>query len=298
MLAYTLAVVAWGAIVRATGSGAGCGNHWPMCNGELVPRSRALETMIEFSHRVTAGLSTLLVVGLLVWSFRTLPSKHPARRAAVFSGVFTFVEALIGAALVLLDKVAKDQSAGRIVYLSVHLINTFLLVGAIALTAWWASGAPRMDWQGRAKWRWGAIAGLVGTLILGVSGAITALGDTLYPSKSLVEGLQADFAVTANFLVSFRKYHPLIAVLVGGYLGCFAMFALLRRRQTEAVKSLAASLLVLIGVQWVLGLLDVALLAPVWMQLVHLLFADILWIAAVLLSVAVNAEKPERPLHL
>ena len=49
VLAANLAVVAWGAFVRATGSGAGCGQHWPPCNGAVVPRSPTAETAIEFS---------------------------------------------------------------------------------------------------------------------------------------------------------------------------------------------------------------------------------------------------------
>ncbi|MCU1257164.1 MAG: Heme synthase, cytochrome oxidase biosis protein Cox15-CtaA [Bryobacterales bacterium] len=285
VLVYNLAVVAWGAFVRATGSGAGCGNHWPLCNGVAIPQSPQLATIIEFSHRLTAGLSTLAVIGLAAGSFRVFPPKHPARRAAVFAVVFTFLEALIGAGLVLAQKVAQDQSFARVVYLSVHLINTFLLVGAIALTAWWASGTPRMAWKQAGNWRWAALAGLLATLLLGVSGAVTALGDTLYPSKSLAEGLRSDFAPTTNLLIRFRIYHPLIAILVGGYLGTLAILAMLRR-SGALVRPLAATLLVLIATQWALGALDVVLLAPFWLQLVHLLLADLLWVAAVLMSAA------------
>lgn len=290
VLGYNFAVVAWGAYVRATGSGAGCGNHWPSCNGQLVPHSPKLATIIEFSHRITAGLSSLLVVGLVVWAFRALPNRHPGRRAAVMAFIFTFVEAGIGAGLVLLEKVAKDQSFARVVYLSVHLVNTFLLVGAIALTAWWASGAPRIQWRGPNIWRLPALAGLLATLVLGVSGAVTALGDTLFPSASFLEGIKSDFAPTAHLLIRFRIYHPLFAMLVGLYLGAFAIAALLKRR-SETVQPLATGLLGLILVQWALGGLDAILLAPVWMQLIHLLLADFLWVAAVLLSAALVTEE-------
>ncbi len=199
--------------------------------------------------------------------------------------VFTFIEAGIGAGLVLLEKVAKDQSFARVVYLSVHLVNTFLLVGAIALTAWWASGAPQVQWRGPNVWRLPAVVGLLATLVLGVSGAVTALGDTLFPSASFLEGIRSDFAPTAHLLIRFRIYHPLLALLVGGYLGVFAIAALLKRR-SGPVQPLAAGLLGLILLQWALGGLDAILLAPVWMQLIHLLLADFLWVAAVLLSAA------------
>jgi len=288
VLAYNFLVIAWGAIVRATGSGAGCGNHWPSCNGVLMPRSPQVATMIEFVHRLTAGLSTLLVIALAVWAFRALPKYHVGRRAAVMAVVFTFVEAGIGAGLVLLEKVAKDESFARVVYLSVHLVNTFLLVAAIALTAWWASGGARIQWTGPNAWRTPALAGLAATLVLGVSGAVTALGDTLYPSASFLDGIRSDFAPTAHVLIRFRVYHPLLAVLVGTYLGGFAIFALVKRR-TALVQPLALALLALILTQWALGGLDAVLLAPVWMQVIHLLLADALWVAAVLLSAALVA---------
>ena len=275
VLAYNFVVIAWGAIVRATGSGAGCGNHWPSCNGVLVPRSPQTATMIEFAHRLTAGLSTLLVIALAVWAFR----------AAAMAVVLTFIEAGIGAGLVLLEKVAKDESFARVVYLSVHLVNTFLLVAAIALTAWWASGGPRIQWRGLNAWRLPALVGLAATLVLGVSGAVTALGDTLYPSASFLDGIRSDFAPTAHALIRFRVYHPLFAMVVGAYLGAFAIAALMKRRNA-LVEPIAIALLTLIMVQWALGGLDVVLLAPVWMQVIHLLLADALWVAAVLLSAA------------
>ena len=289
---YLVAVILFGAWVRIAGAGAGCGNHWPSCNGVLVPRSPQTATVIEFAHRLTAGLSTLLVIALAIWAFRALPKHHPGRRAAVMAVVLTFVEAGIGAGLVLLEKVAKDESFARVVYLSVHLVNTFLLVAAIALAAWWASGAPRIQWRGKNSWRLPALVGLAATLVLGVSGAVTALGDTLYPSASFLDGIRSDFAPTAHALIRFRVYHPLFAMLVGGYLGAFAVCALLKRRGV-LVQTLATVLLGLIVVQWALGGLDAILLAPVWMQLIHLLLADALWVSAVLLSAALVAVPVE-----
>ncbi len=285
VLGWNMLVIAWGAYVRASGSGAGCGNHWPLCNGVVLPQSPKFATIIEFSHRLTAGLSTITVIGLVAGCFLLLPRCHPARRASVFAVVFTFLEALIGAALVLAQKVAQDQSFARVVYLSVHLVNTFLLVAAIALTAWWASGMPPLDWKRAGNWRWATLAGLLATLLLGVSGAVTALGDTLYPSKSLAEGWHNDFSPTANMLIRFRIYHPLIAILTGAGLGTLALFAILRRSGV-VVRPLALTLLGLVATQWALGALDVLLLAPFWLQLTHLLLADLLWVAAVLLSAA------------
>jgi len=69
VLAYFIAVILWGTLVRATGSGAGCGNHWPLCNGVVIQHSASVNTMIEFTHRLTSGLSFFAVVGLLAWTF-------------------------------------------------------------------------------------------------------------------------------------------------------------------------------------------------------------------------------------
>jgi heme A synthase len=283
VLAYNLAVVMWGAFVRATGSGAGCGNNWPLCNGVAVPHSPALNTIIEFVHRVSSGIALIFIVVLLVWSFRAYPKGHAVRLGAVLAAFFTFTEALIGAGLVLFEKTAQDKSTARVFSLSVHLINTFLLIACIALAAWWASGGARLRWKNAGPARWLIVIALAGTLLLGVSGAITALGDTLYPAKSLSEGLAADLSPAAPFLVKFRKFHPSLALAVGAFLAFFAIYESLRR-QSVWLRRFAFTLCGLVVTQWGLGALDVVLLAPYWAQLTHLFLADLLWIAAVLFS--------------
>src|SRR5688572_10806452 len=143
VLAYNVAVIAWGAYVRATGSGAGCGNHWPLCNGEVVPRAPELATVIEFSHRVTSGLSLIAIAVLVGWIFRACRPGHPARVGAVLSGVLILTEAGVGAGLVLFQLVADNATMARAMFIAVHLLNTFLLLGALTLTAWWVSvGVP------------------------------------------------------------------------------------------------------------------------------------------------------------
>jgi heme A synthase len=292
VLAYNLAVVMWGAFVRATGSGAGCGANWPLCNGVALPRSPALNTVIEFIHRVSSGIALILILALLVWAFRSYSKGHPVRLGASLAVFFTFTEALIGAGLVLFEKTALDKSAARVVSLSVHLINTFLLVACIALTAWWASPAGgRLRWKNAGPAAWFIVTALVGMLLLGVSGAITALGDTLYPAKSLAEGLAADLSPAAPFLVKFRKFHPAIAIGVGSFLAFFALYEALRRTSLD-LRRFAFVVCGLVLTQWGLGALDVVLLAPYWAQLTHLFLADLLWIAAVLFSASLLSCPP------
>ena len=79
-LLFCLAVIIWGAFVRATGSGAGCGDHWPLCNGVVVPRAPALETVIEMTHRLTSGLFLVGVIYALVFTVRNFPKGSVLRK--------------------------------------------------------------------------------------------------------------------------------------------------------------------------------------------------------------------------
>ncbi|MGB7760253.1 MAG: COX15/CtaA family protein [Bryobacteraceae bacterium] len=279
VLAYNFAVVLWGAYVRATGSGAGCGNHWPLCNGPVTPQTPAGATVIEFTHRVTSGLDLILVAALVVWASREYPKRHRVRLGATLSAAFLVTEALLGAALVLLNHVARNASASRAWSLSAHLINTLTLLACLALTAWWGSGRPAIRLRGRPAWMAGATLALFA--VLGVSGAIAALGDTLFPVTSLAAGFSRDFDPSANLFVRLRVWHPLIAAVASAWVLYFAVSGLssggLGRRLSYAV-------LALTGAQLAGGAINLLLLAPVGMQLVHLLLADLLWIALVLVS--------------
>lgn len=278
VLGYNLLVILWGAYVRATGSGAGCGAHWPLCQGVVLPRAPEVETLIEFSHRLSSGLVLALAAVLLVWAFRAYPKGSFVRKGAAFTLFFTLTEALVGAGLVLFGLTAENDSAARAASIAVHLVNTFLLLAALTLTAWWATrGEPeRLIWQPRA---WLVAVALLGVMAIGVSGAITALGDTLFPSRSLAEGFTQDFSPAAHFLIRLRIYHPLVAVIVCGYI----LMANRWLQQNETSGRWRFRLVnSLIVVQLTAGAINVALLAPVWMQLVHLLLADLVWISLIL----------------
>ncbi|MGH9340259.1 MAG: COX15/CtaA family protein [Acidobacteriota bacterium] len=289
VLAFTLLVILWGAYVRATGSGAGCGSHWPLCNGEVIPRAAELATFIEFTHRATSGLALLLVLGLLS-AFRLFPRGSPVRTGAVFSVVLIFIEALIGAGLVLFELVAQNASIARAVSIAAHLVNTFLLLAALTLTAWWASGKSGLSLRRQGLISWILGLAFVALLALGATGAVSALGDTLFPARSLAEGVQQDFSPTAHFLIRLRVIHPTLAIIIGGYLlfAAWFVYTLRRRPETRIFSHLVALLVV---IQIIVGSINIALLAPVWIQLLHLLLADLLWISVVLLAAAALAKQ-------
>jgi heme A synthase len=292
-LAFALAVILWGAFVRASGSGAGCGSHWPTCNGEVIPHPKSIQTIIEFTHRATSGISFLLVLAQFVWAFVAFPRRHPIRIGAAFSMFFMVTEAAVGAGLVLFELVAENKSIARAEFMAVHLINTFLLVASMSLTAFWASGGP-VPRRGGGGEGAGLLAGLLGvgmfgTLLVGVTGAVAALGDTLFPARTLGEGLAQDLSPTAHFLVQLRVLHPVVAAVTTAYV-LFVTGLVGAKR--PALRPWAARVGVLVGLQIGAGFLNLLLLAPVWMQIVHLLMADVVWIGLVLLGSATLGELP------
>lgn len=237
--------------------------------------------MIEFSHRVSSGLILLLIIILYLAARLSYKKGSLVRKAALFALIFTLTEVLIGAGLVIFELVAENESMTRAFSMVAHLINTYLLIAMLTLTAWWASrgDVDRLTWPGGRGVM--MLAAMVGFLVLGVTGGLTALGDTLFPASSLAEGLAQDFSPTAHFLVRLRTLHPLIAALIGLYILVAA--ALLRIKGSQPIVSSLASILIgLFALQLILGGLNVILLVPVWLQVTHLLVSDLVWTALVL----------------
>jgi cytochrome c oxidase assembly protein subunit 15 len=293
VLIYFIAVILWGGLVRATGSGAGCGDHWPLCNGTVMQHSARVDTMIELTHRITSGFSFLLVVALLAWTLAGTARGHLARVAAGAAVVFTVIEAALGAFLVKLGLTAQSRSPLRAPYLALHLTNTLLLVAALTLTAHLLS---RRTGHLRSKVHlvapFGAIASVLALLIVGVTGSLAALGDTLFPARSLGAAFAQDFSATSGWLVRWRWTHPTVAFLASVFLIWLLVRAAQRRTHWDN-RGLSALVLILLACQYVLGVLDVAFLAPVWLQIAHLLGADVLWAALVVLAARLVLEPLE-----
>jgi heme a synthase len=283
VLVWNVLVALWGAYVRASGSGAGCGSHWPLCNGEVVPAAPRIQTVIEFTHRMMSGVALAGAAALWLWSRARYERGSRVRKMALASIVFLVVEALLGAGLVLFNYVDKNASLGRAAYLSLHLLNTLLLLGALALTAWFSGGGEEISARRPAF----VIAALPVVALVSVSGAIAALGDTLFPAATLSEGLRQDFSSAANFLLRLRILHPLFAVLAGAYIASLAV-VILRSKRPPVVMKLAILALGAALAQLGAGGINLLLLAPVWMQIAHLFLAYFLWISLVLLTVEVK----------
>jgi heme A synthase len=289
VLAYNIIVILWGAYVRASGSGAGCGSHWPLCNGEVIPRAPQSETIVEFTHRLMSGVALLLVVGLVIWAWKEFPSRHAVRLGAGFSMFFMLTEALVGAGLVLFQLVAENSSIVRAFSISIHLLNTFLLLACLSLTAWWSEDGQLLVTRKIGALGWMLGIGLVGVLVLGMSGAVTALGDTLFPASSFSEGFREELSPTAHVLVRIRILHPTIAVLVSVYL-ILVLAWVCAVRPNPINNKIRRVLALLIAIQIFAGVVNVFLLAPIWLQIVHLLLSDAIWILLVIFSANALSE--------
>jgi heme a synthase len=279
VLAYNVLVVLWGAYVRASGSGAGCGGNWPLCNGQVLPKAPQLQTLVEFSHRLMSGLALFAVVALCLTAFRLFPRGNTLRRLSAAAVIFLCLEALLGAGLVLFNYVAHNASVGRAIYLAAHLTNTLLLLGTLAATAWYADSKPVELKFKNVPWPFWAALPLA--ILVSITGSIAALGDTLFPSATLAAGVRQDFSSAASFLVRLRMVHPVVAALSALLFAGVAVYALRTvSRQSMCVLSIAVIFSTV--AQLCAGLLNLVLLAPIWMQITHLFLADIVWIALVL----------------
>ena len=286
-LVVNVIVILLGALVRATGSGAGCGSSWPTCKGTLLPELEGA-TAIEFTHRASSGLA-LVLVAILVWLvFRHTRPGAPARIGAVASGVSIVIEALIGAVIVLAELVADDASLARAVSVPIHLVSTFVLLAGLTLTLFWLSGGRRLVFRGRRHLTRPLLWIALGLLLLGGTGAVTALADTLFPKDAFtVEGI-FDASTGENLLTQLRVVHPAVALLVGLMSTVWAAASAWAR--PGAAGWAAKAIVGLVGLELALGLANVILLTPVWLSLIHLAVADALWIAWVWLGAELLQE--------
>jgi cytochrome c oxidase assembly protein subunit 15 len=275
-LGFFILVVLWGAVVRATGSGGGCGSNWPLCNGDFVPHHPRLATIIEFTHRSTSGICTALLVVLGVFTFRVTPSGHRARKAVLWAAFLLVTEALLGAMLVLRHWVEGNISIGRDIAQCIHLTNTMLFMASLALNAFYLTPDTHPIEPSRTS-RPAAIIAIIATLFIAATGSLAALADTLFPSPSLAAAFASDMSAASPILVRMRWMHPAMAII-----GTVCVFLMLRA--TGLQSPLARIVVALLGAQFALGIADVLLLAPTWMQIIHLLGADLYWIALTLLA--------------
>lgn len=273
-----LFIILWGAWVRLSGSGAGCGEHWPLCHGQVVPLAPTVKTLIELTHRLTSGIFGITVFLQVVFAAKEFGKGHAQFKSSVAFLILTIIEALIGAVLVKKGLVVDNSSVMRAWVIGAHLVNTLLLMASLTMCAFFLK--ERSNWSFKDLPFWEkllAFLGLVLLLLVGAFGAVTALGNTLFPSESLVQGLASDFDPRAPFLIRLRVYHPGLAILMA----ILWIGLLTRWREFEESGNSAQLSLALVFSAVGFGVINWLLMAPTWGALVHLLLADLLWISLV-----------------
>jgi len=287
LTAYLVCVILFGAWVRISGSGDGCGNHWPACNGSVIPQNPAAKTVIEYTHRLSTALCGLFTLALVVWARRLNRKLFRASLVVLF---FLVVESLLGALLVKRHLVMDNATIERVWVVALHLANTLLLAASAATVAWLAGSRaasaeskPEGAAAARAKSKpAGLLLGLALLLLLltNMTGAVTALGDTVFPTQpaldsTLLARLSADASAGQHFLVRLRVIHPVVAVVA-------VLVVALMLMRVGALRGAASKLALaacgVIFVQLILGVFNVALAAPGWLQIVHLLAAQAVWL--------------------
>lgn len=280
VLGFNVIVILLGALVRATGSGAGCGRSWPTCDGQIVPELEGA-TAIEYTHRLASGIALVLVVTLAIIVWSRVAKGGPARLGAGLSVVAIIGEALIGAMIVLAEWVADDSSVARAISVPLHLVNTLFLLAALALTIVWLGDDRRLDFRKNPSVTRAVVLGGVALVAIAATGAVTALADTLFPKTP-----GTDLSGESHFLTELRIIHPILAV-VAASIGWW-----LSSRRTEPPAPWGRWLFILVGAMMLTGLLNVSLGVPVWTQLVHLALADVLWVVYVFASAGALQTSP------
>lgn len=295
MLWLTVAVVVGGALVRATDSGAGCGESWPICGGQLIPDIGSHHTAIEVSHRLMTGLLGIVLVSLFLLVRRRFAKSHHLRRAVFGAGVLLIIESLLGASLVLFGWVEYDASIARLIVVPIHLVNTFLLVGSMALVAYFASGGRpfRVDFSRTLDKLLATSLGIA--LVIGATGALNALADTLILSDHLRESAPGELLVSEAVLRQVRTVHPFTAIIGG--LALFMLVRFLTADAEKRVRLLGFGVQGIIWLQFILGLMNIALKVPLEIQLTHLFVADVLWILLVLIAFNLLGTKSSQTEH-
>lgn len=300
VLGFNILVILWGVFLRASKSGDGCGQHWLTCQGEVVPSAPELKTIIEFSHRITSSLAGILLIVLLIWAFRRWRAKRSEEntrvlKTAVVSFIFIVIEGLLGAGLVLTGNTAENLTPERPLWMAGHLINTFILLAFLTLTARYASGGRRLNFRIQPKYLAALVIGVLAVFVVGTSGSIAALSSMIFPSGTLAQGVAQDFSPTSHMLLRLRLLHPITAILTSVFLIFLTGWLAKECGKTNEVMRWSNILSVLVLLQIAFGSATLLMLAPIVMQLGHLLLADLIWISYVMFSAGFLSSIGEAP---
>ncbi len=280
LVVYTVLVIIWGAWVRISHSGDGCGNHWPLCDGLYIPTAPSQKTLIEYFHRLSSGFYGIFALGLAIAAYRVFPKKSAGRQVAIATFILMVIEALLGAALVLKGLVGENATIFRLSVMTLHQMNSLLLTGSTVILAL-VTKPDRSPVTIQISWKGLVTQGSnwIIFMLIPATGAWAALANTLFPSKSLQEGLQKDLASDSPWILKLRIVHPILALVIGLAL----IYKFFKNSETTEGDLAKANLQVAgaLSIAVLFGILTLLSLSPVWMKLVHLTIAQLVWISLV-----------------
>lgn len=270
---YTLIVILWGAWVRISHSGDGCGNHWPLCGGEFIPTEGLHKTWIEYTHRLMSGSYGLIVIYLFFKIKKIKLFSAWSKNLSTALLILMITEALLGAILVKGQLVTVNDSLTRLLVMSFHQLNSFILTGVTYLLYQSLKNDPSNNVQNlyflkKHKWT------LLFFLALPITGAIAALSSTLFPTISVLQGIMDDFSQNSHLFIRLRILHPVLAICIASG---FVIWCYSQNRQRLAFEFLGAILI---------GAITLITLSPVYLKLAHLFIAHWLWARVLQLCVS------------
>jgi heme A synthase len=289
VLGWNLLVILWGVFLRASKSGDGCGQHWLTCHGEVIPSAPQLKTVIEFSHRVTSSLAGVLIIILVIWAVQRWRSTRTSENScslklATGSLIFVILEGLLGAGLVLTGNTAENLTPERPLWMAGHLVNTFILLAFLTLTAWQSSNGRRFRMPSRRALAIAVTIGSAAIFLVGITGSIAALATMIFPAGTIAEGLAADFSPTSHMLLRLRFLHPITAILVSVFLIFLTGWLSKETGKDRCVVKWSNVISLLVLVQLAIGAATLLTHSPILMQLLHLFLVDAIWVSFVLLG--------------
>jgi heme A synthase len=287
---YSYLLVVFGGIVRITGSGLGCGDDWPLCNGHILP-PWDLPTWIEWTHRLLAA-GLVIPIALVAWGAirhrkqAGFGGRGGASRPAILAIVLLAFQVALGAITVKLDLPASVTS--------VHFVNALLLVAALIVASVRARGAEpgAGDQAGARKLARSATAALVLGFVVVTFGAFTAnlgmQGAQTAPSAAawacqgfpLCNGQFIPKGDAAG-LVHTHWMHRVVAFLLLFHL-IGATIAVLKRGASPRIRRAALASAVLVVMQITVAAALVLHHLPSSMRVLHLVVGAALWMALVL----------------
>jgi cytochrome c oxidase assembly protein subunit 15 len=238
------------------------------------------KTLTEYLHRLTSGFYGIFVLSLWLWNFKLFPKKTAARQASTAVLVLMILEALLGAALVLKGLVGENATIFRLVVMTCHQMNSLLLTGSTVVLA--LVSRPQLEPETlHIQWRnlFSNAKFWMTFMVIPATGAWAALANTLFPSQNLQEGILKDLTPDVPWILRLRIVHPVLALTIGFYL-VFRFY----KKSFDSEGDVSNANLILAGVlsvALIFGMLTLLALSPVWMKLVHLTLAQVVWISIV-----------------